>query len=80
MVKSEQRKYKGLVRCHDFTHSRLKKLAEAKCLTMADLLEDLVVRAELELTPTKCRYCEAVMANPKERGTGHQESCVLAIR
>ena len=77
---SEQRKYKGLVRCHEFTHTRLKAMAEAKCMTMADLMEELLVRAELELTPRLCRYCEAPLANPKERGLGHQPSCPLAIR
>jgi hypothetical protein len=79
-MKSEQRKYKGLVRCHEFTHGRLKALATAKNLTMADLLEELVVTAERELTPTRCRYCEVALANPKDRGTGHAPSCPLAIR
>mgnify|MGYP003337115700 CR=1 FL=1 len=54
-------------------------LRDVRC-EMADLMEDLLVKAELELTPRKCRYCEAELANPRERGLGHQPSCPLAIR
>ena len=74
---TERRRYKGLVRCSESTHQRLREFAEGQGITMAEALDRLVPRKRLPDNFGVCLGCQKRVKNPRGRHNRHDKDCHL---
>jgi DNA-directed RNA polymerase subunit RPC12/RpoP len=75
--KSNKRIHTGLVRCFPETLANVRRIAAARGLLIADVLELAVTDLLRKETQKECRYCGAKVLEQNRKTNEHLPSCPL---
>lgn len=74
---SQNRRYKGLIRCFEETAEEIKKAALAEGVTMAELLQTAWEFYVRNKAMKPCRNCGVAMEASRLMGPNHLQTCPL---